>query len=75
MRLEHQIAVLYCGTHGLLTEVPLDQVTRFEKEFLNALEANHREDVLDTLQKGEMNDQIGEIIEKVARDTIFTMKR
>ena len=33
MRLEHQIAVLYCGTHGLLTEVPLDQVTRFEKEF------------------------------------------
>jgi F-type H+-transporting ATPase subunit alpha len=75
MRLEHQVAVLYCGTHGLLTEVPLEQVARFEKEFLAALEANHREDVLDTLQKGEMNDQIGEIIEKVARETISTMKR
>ncbi len=75
MRLEHQIAVLYCGTHGLLTEVPLDQVTRFEKEFLTALEASHREDVLDPLQRGEMSDQIGEIIEKVARDTISIMKR
>jgi F-type H+-transporting ATPase subunit alpha len=58
-----------------LTEVPLDQVTRFEKEFLNALEAGHREDVLDPLERGEMSDQIGEIIEKVAHDTIFTMKR
>jgi len=75
MRLEHQVAVLYCGTHGLLTELPLEQVTRFEKEFLSALEASHREDVLDPLQKGEMNDQIGEIIEQVARDTISTMKQ
>ncbi|MGI6573625.1 MAG: F0F1 ATP synthase subunit alpha [Fermentimonas sp.] len=75
MRVEHQVAVLYCGTHGLLTEVPLDQVARFEKEFLAAMEANHREDVLDLLQKGVMNDQIGEIIEEVAHETISTMKR
>ncbi len=74
MSVEHQIAILYCGTHGLLRDVPLEKVPRFEKEFLDALEASHRQDVLDQLKKGEMNDSIAEIIEKVAANTSETLQ-
>ncbi|MFR5758435.1 MAG: hypothetical protein ACLUE2_09890 [Bacteroides cellulosilyticus] len=38
MPVEKQIAILYCGTHGLLRNVPLDKVTDFERSFLEALE-------------------------------------
>lgn len=75
MSVEHQIAVLYCGTNGLLKEVPLEKVPRFEKEFLSALEASHRDDVLDLLKQGEMNDQIAEILVKVAENTAATLKQ
>ena len=74
MSVEHQIAILYCGTHGLLKNVPLEKVPRFEKEFLAALEASHRYDVLDQLKEGEMNDSIAEIIEKVAANTSETLQ-
>ena len=70
---EKQIAVLYCGTHGLLKNIPLERVLEFEKEFLTSLELTHKEDVLDPLSKGVMSDEIGKIIESVAYDTIQSM--
>jgi F-type H+-transporting ATPase subunit alpha len=75
MSVEHQIAVLYCGTNGLLKEVPLEKVPQFEKEFLTSLEASYRHDVLDPLKKGELDDRIAAILEKVAEDTVATLKQ
>lgn len=74
MPVEEQIAVLYCGTHGLLQDLPLERVAEFEREFLATLETSHRHDVLDPLKNGEINDGIGRIIEKAAADTIHAMK-
>ena len=70
MSIEHQIAILYCGTHGLLRDVPLEKVPAFEKEFLSILDISHRSDVLDQLQRGEINEEIATIIETVAADTV-----
>lgn len=66
MPVEKQIAILYCGTHGLLRNVPLDKVLDFEHAFLENLEMNHRTDVLDVLKKGVINDEVTAIIEEVA---------
>ena len=66
MPVEKQIAILYCGTHGLLRNVPLDKVTDFERSFLEALEMNHRADVLDVLKSGVIDDDICKKIEKTA---------
>lgn len=68
MPVEKQVAVLYCGTHGLLSKVPLDKVDDFEKEFLNTLEMLHQEDVLDVIKKGVIDDNVTSILEKVAED-------
>ena len=66
MPVEKQIAVLYCGTHGLLRKVPLEKVTDFENNFLDYLERNHRADVLDVLRSGVINEEVGQLIEKAA---------
>ncbi len=74
MIVEHQIAVLYCGTHGLMKDISFDKVRIFEKEFLNRLELKHREDVLNPIKEGQMNDELAAIIEEVAADTIKSIK-
>ena len=74
MRVEHQIAVLYCGTHGLLKKIPLEEVGRFEKDFIATMELKHQDDVLNRLKEGIMNNEIGKIIEQVATDTIESMQ-
>jgi proton translocating ATP synthase, F1 alpha subunit len=67
---EKQIAVLYCGTHGLLKDVPLDKVSEFEKTFLKALELNHQTDVLDLLKTGEYDKTIAKAIEETAAKAV-----
>jgi len=70
MAVEKQIAVLYCGTNGLLSKVPMNKVQSFEKEFLMVLELSHQADVLDVLKKGGINDDVTAILEKVAAEVV-----
>lgn len=66
MPVEYQIAILYCGTKGLLKEVPLDKVHDFEKAYLQTLTTNHQKDVLDVLKSGVINDDVCRILEETA---------
>jgi F-type H+-transporting ATPase subunit alpha len=67
VRVENQVAILYCGTRGLLMDVPRDKVREFEKEFLEKLSVSHK-DVLEVLAKGDINDQVTSVIETVAKE-------
>lgn len=67
MPVEEQIAILYCGTQGLLKGVPLDKVHDFEKEFLRELHTSHQHDVLDILKTGTINDDIRKKLEETAK--------
>ena len=69
MPVERQIAILYCGTNGLLRHVPNDKIHSFETEFLRTLEMQYQADVLDQLKKGIINADIENIIKQVAKDT------
>ena len=66
MPVEQQIAILYCGTHGLLHDVPLDKVQDFERSFIESLQLNHQEDVLDILKTGVIDDNVIKAIEETA---------
>ena len=66
MPVEQQIAILYCGTHGLLHDVPLDKVQDYERSFIESLQLNHQEDVLDILKTGVINDNVIKAIEETA---------
>lgn len=58
LAVEEQVAVIYCGTKGLLENVPVDKVAEFEKLFLQLLHARHQSDVLDLIRQGQMTDDI-----------------
>ena len=75
MPVGEQVAILYCGTHGLMREVPLSKVRAFQDTFLTTLRANHKEDVLDVLASGKINDEVTAIIEKVAAATALQYKQ
>jgi F-type H+-transporting ATPase subunit alpha len=64
-----EIAILYCGTHGLLKDVPLERVGEFESRFLSELRAAHEETVIKPLEKGMIDANIEETITYLA-DTV-----
>jgi F-type H+/Na+-transporting ATPase subunit alpha len=70
MPVEKQIAVLYCGTNGLLADVPLEKVSLFEREFLNVLELKHQKDVLAVLRSGVINDEVQAILRQEAAEVV-----
>jgi len=71
---EKQIAIIYCGTTGLLRDVPVNKVREFEVEFLEYLELKHR-DILDLLAKGTINNDITDVLEKTARELVKKYKQ
>ncbi|MDZ4749976.1 MAG: F0F1 ATP synthase subunit alpha [Flavobacteriales bacterium] len=64
---EKQVAIIYCGTKGLLRSVPVEKVKAFEEDFFAILETSHK-DVLVNLRNGVINDAITDVLEKVAKD-------
>lgn len=70
MSVDKQVALLYCGTKGLLSKIPVSKVKEFEKEFLNTLETLHQEDVLDIIKSGSINDDITKILEETAAEIV-----
>jgi F-type H+-transporting ATPase subunit alpha len=73
MPVEKQIAIIYCGTTGLLKDVPVTKVKEFEVEFLEYLDLKHR-DVLDKLSEGILNNNITDILEKTALELVKKYK-
>ena len=67
LRVEEQAAIIYCGTNGLLMDVPVDKVKEFETEFLSFMSQKHQ-NILDDLAAGKLTDEITSTIEKVAAD-------
>jgi F-type H+-transporting ATPase subunit alpha len=67
LSVEKQIAIIYCGTKGLLREVPVNKVREFEVEYLSILEAKHRT-VLNDLRDGKFTDEIVNVLEVVAKE-------
>ena len=67
---EKQIAIIYCGTMGLLRDIPVNKVKEFENEYIEYLDLKHR-DVLDTLHEGTLNNDIIKVLETVASELVM----
>ena len=64
---EDQVAIIYAGSKNLLRNVPVERVKEFERDFLEMLNAKHR-DTLDTLKAGKLTDEALDVLTKVAGD-------
>ena len=67
LRVEEQAAIIYCGTNGLLMDVPVNKIKEFETEFISFLHSKHQ-DLLADLADGKLTDGIKSTLEKVASD-------
>ena len=68
MPVAEQVAILYCGTRGLLKDVPVDKVRDFQDSFLQIIRSNYADTVLAELKRGNLSDEVCKTIEKVAGD-------
>ena len=67
MKIEHQIAIIYCGSKELMREVPLEKVKAFETDFLELMELQQR-DTLDKLKVGTLTAEVEDTMKKVAAE-------
>lgn len=70
MPVGEEFAVLYCGTHGLMKDISLDQVHEFDVLFLERMRATHQTDVLDKLSAGKVDPELFTVIEDVASGVV-----
>ena len=73
VKVENQIAILYCGTKGLLMDVPKQMIRDFEFEFLEVMRLKHQ-NTLDTLKQGIITDTETAVLETVAKDISMKYK-
>jgi F-type H+-transporting ATPase subunit alpha len=67
MSVEKQIAIIYCGTKGLLSDIPVEKVKEFETEFLEYMELKHK-DTLASLAQGKLSDEITGVLDATAKE-------
>lgn len=70
---EKQIAIIYCGTKGLLEDVPVDKVKEFESDFLDMMETQHEKELND-LKSGNLSETAVQAIESVAKEVALKYK-
>jgi len=66
-KIEHQVAIIYCGVKELLRDVPVDKVKAFERDFLELMEMQYR-GILDQIKAGKWSDDETQAIEKAAAE-------
>jgi F-type H+-transporting ATPase subunit alpha len=73
MPVGEQIAILYCGTHGLMAQVPVTKIRECQDTFLEKMRTSYKE-VIDTLGSGKIGDEQTQAIEQVMADIAGTYK-
>jgi len=64
---EDQVAIIYAGSKNLLKDVPVEKVKEFQRDYLEFLNAKHR-DVLDTLKAGKLTDEVTDTLTQVCKE-------
>ena len=66
-KVEDQIAIIYAGSKNLLRAVPVDKIKEFESDYIQYLNAKHR-DTLDILKAGKLTDEVIDTLTSVAKE-------
>jgi F-type H+-transporting ATPase subunit alpha len=64
---EDQVAIIYAGSKNLLRDVPVNRIKEFETEYIEVLNAKHR-NILDLLKAGKLTDEVVDTLASVVKD-------
>ena len=65
---EKQVAIIWAGNNGHLNDIELNDVKRFEEEFLSYLGTNYASTLDDIRDSGELSDEIVENLKKAVNE-------
>ena len=74
MPVGEQVAIIYCGTHGLMHNVPVEKVRECQETFLDKMRSQHA-DVIDTLASGKIDDSLTAVLEQTMADVAGQYKK
>jgi len=74
MPVGEQIAILYCGVHGLMHDVPVEDVRNCQDQFLEAMRSQHQ-DAIDVLASGKLTDEVEATIKSVMENVSGQYKK
>ena len=74
MPVGEQIAILYCGTRGLMHDVPVTEVRRCQDLFLEKMRSSQQE-AIDKLGSGVIDDDTAKVIESTMADISAQFKQ
>ncbi len=60
LKVEEQVAIIYCATNKYLMDIDVSEVIRFEKEFLDYMNANKKEILTSIKSEGKITDELEE---------------
>ena len=66
MPVEKQVAIIYCGTKGLLNDIPIEKMKEFEDQFLATL-SSHSNNILNELKSGKLSDECTNTLEQTCK--------
>lgn len=64
---EDQVAIIFAGSKNLLRKVPVNKVKEFEVEYLEFLNARHR-NILDDIKAGKLTDEVMDTLTNAAKE-------
>lgn len=74
MPVEKQVVSIFIGTNGYLDEIPLEDVQRFEKEFLELMDLKHQDLLVEIAEKKDLTDALQQKLHSVAKDFLMKFK-
>jgi len=57
MPVEKQVAIIYCGTKGLLNDIPIEKMKAFEEQFLTTLSTDSKH-ILEEIKSGKISEEV-----------------
>ena len=70
MPVEEQVAIIYCGSTGILSDIPTNKIKEFETSFLDLMRTKYRKE-LDVLKSGKITDEVTERIKSGFRNVKY----
>ena len=74
MRVEEEVAMIYCGVNNLMKELPTNMIAEFEKKYLFKLNDRHK-DIMKQIKEGLFDDNITKVLKEVASEVVNILKK
>ena len=73
MPVEEKVAIIYCGSTGILSDIPIARIKEFEASFLDLMQSKYKKE-LDILKSGKITDEVKDVIKNLVLELSNTYK-